>query len=151
MSDSADIEVLLKNIQHGLKVYGIKDLNEAITKVLYEKGDKSKAIEFVLNSVGEEYGISRQVLINSAKRREVQEARQLAYCLLYLNLGLSLREIAKDVFGKYHRTVAIAIEYYKGLNPKIPLDKKFIDTYTKQQEKLLNFINKHKDGIKDIQ
>ena len=141
-----EIEILFKNLHQGIKIYGIKDLNDAIGKVLNQRKDLSKEIDFVLNSVADEFGITKEILIHSNKRGDFQQARQLAYCLLYLDLGLTLRQIAKDIFNKYHRVVAIAIEYHKGLDENHPVDKKFIECYKKQQEKLLNFINNNKYG-----
>jgi chromosomal replication initiation ATPase DnaA len=150
MNTVAEIENLFKNLHHGIKIYGIKNLNDAINKVIHEKNDLSKEIDFVLDSVASEYGITKEILIHSNKRGDYQQARQLAYCLLYLDLGLTLREIAKDIFNKYHRVVAIAIEYHKKLDENHPMDKKFIESYKKQQEKLLNFINTNKHGVKDL-
>lgn len=150
MDTSAQIESLFKHLQQGVKLYGVKDLNDAISKILYERNDLSKEIDFILNSVAVEFGITKEILIHSNKRGDYQQARQLAYCLLYLDLGLTLRQIAKDIFNKYHRVVAIAIEYHKTLDETHPVDKKFIDSYKRQQEKLLNYINNNKYGAKNL-
>jgi len=150
MDSVAEIESLFKNLQQGIKIYGVKDLNDAISKVIYEKNDLSKEIDFILKSVAKEFNITKHILIHSNKRGDYQQARQVSYCLLYLDLGLTLRQIAKDIFNKYHRVVAIAIEYHKALDEKHPVDKKFIDIYKKQQEKLLNYINTNKHGVENL-
>jgi chromosomal replication initiation ATPase DnaA len=142
MNTAQEIEALFKNLHHGIKTYGVKELNDAIVKVVYEKKDLSNEIDFVLNSVAEHYSITKDILLYSTRRGDYQQARQLSYCLLYFNLGLTLRHIATQIFGKHHRVVAIAVEYYKNLNERIPSDKKFIDNYKLQQGKLLEYIKK---------
>jgi chromosomal replication initiation ATPase DnaA len=140
MNQHKDVEVLLKNIQEGIKLYGVKELNEAIIKTLYDKTDKFDEIEFVLNTVSAEFNITRQSLLKSKKHGTVQRARQISFCLLYFDLGLSLREIG-NIFDKYVRSVAIAIENYRKLNMQLKQDKEFLEQYKKAQEKILIFIN----------
>lgn len=135
MKEHKDIEFLLKNIQEGIRLYGVKELNEAISKELYKKTNKSKEVEYILDTISEHYKITRHSLIKS-KRHYNQKARQMTYCLLYFSVGLSLREIAK-LFSKYVRSVAVAIENYRKLNPNIKVDKDFINTYKNFQEKIL--------------
>lgn len=145
MNEHKDVEFLLKNIQEGIKLYGIKELNEAISKTLYEKTDKAEEIEFILNTVCLEFNLSRFNLIKSKKHGYVQKARKLIFCLLYFDVGLSLREIG-NIFGKYVRSVAIAIESYKKLNMKIKQDKEFFDLYARYQQSFLEFV-KEKNKI----
>ena len=45
MNKHKDVEVLLKNIQEGIRLYGVKELNQAITKALYKKTDRGEEIE----------------------------------------------------------------------------------------------------------
>lgn len=142
MNNHKEVEVLLKNIQEGIRLYGVKELNQAITKALYEKTDRAEEIEYVLDCVSNEYKISRHSLIKSTKHYN-QKARQMAYCILYIDMGLSLRDIAK-IFGKYVRSVAIAIENYRKLNPNIKTDKQFIELYKSFQQKILLHLNKGK-------
>lgn len=146
MNEQKHIEVLLKNIQEGIRLYGVKELNEAITKTLYSKTDKADEIEFVLNMVSNDFNISRHNLIKSKKHGSPQKGRQLAYCLLYFDIGLSLREIA-NIFGKFVRSVAIAIENYRKINPDIKPDAEFLEKYKMYQQKLLLFINNEKEKI----
>lgn len=139
MNTHKDVEILLKNIQQGIRLYGVKELNEAISKQLYKKTEKGEEIEYVLDCISNHYKISRYSLIKSKKHYN-QKARQMAYCLLYLDIGLSYRKIA-EIFGKYIRSVAIAIENFRKLNPKIKIDEEFINTYKNFQQKILLYLN----------
>lgn len=139
MNENKEVEFLLKNIQEGIKLYGIKELNEAITKSLYKKSDKAKEIEFILETITIDFNLSRFNLLKSKKHGKVQKARQLIYCLLYFDIGLSLREIG-SVFGKYVRSISIVIENYRKLNPEFKIDKEFLEDYKKYQEKILTYI-----------
>ena len=141
MNEHKEVEFLLKNIQEGIRLYGVKEVNEAITKALYEKTDKADEVDFILNEIAKDFNITRRNFIMSKKHGYVQQARQLAYCLLYFDIGLSLRAIA-NIFNKYVRSVAIAIENYRKLNPTIKKDKDFIEKYEMYQKKILDKLNK---------
>lgn len=145
MNEHKDVEFLLKNIQEGIRLYGVKELNSAISKTLYEKTDKAEEIEFILDTVCAEFNLSRYNLIKSKKHGYVQKARKIIFCLLYFDVGLSLREIG-TIFGKYVRSVAIAIENYKKINLKIKQDKEFSELYIKHQEIFKEFV-KQKNKI----
>jgi len=142
MNDSKEVEVLLKNIQQGIRLYGVKELNDAITKELYKKNNKSEEVDYIMTLVSEHYKITRQSLIKS-KQHNIQKSRQMAYCLLYFDLKMTMRQIA-NIFDKYVRSIAIAIEYYRKLNPELNIDKLFIDEYKYFQQKLLIYINSKK-------
>jgi chromosomal replication initiation ATPase DnaA len=147
MTEQKHIEVLLRNIQEGIRLYGVKELNEAITKTLYSKTDKADEIDFILNMVANDFNLSRHSMIKSKKHGYPQKARQLAYCLLYFDIGLSLREIG-SIFGKYVRSISIAIENYRKINPDIKPDKEFLEKYNFYQQKILLYINeKNKQTI----
>jgi hypothetical protein len=64
---------------------------------------------------------------------------------LYFDVGLSLRQIG-NIFDKYVRSVAIAIENYKKLNLKLKQDKEFFDLYSTYQQGFLEFV-KEKNKI----
>jgi chromosomal replication initiation ATPase DnaA len=145
MNEQKDVEFLLKNIQEGIRLYGVKELNSAISKTLYNKTDKGEDIEFIINMICLEFNVSRFNLIKSKKHGYVQKARKIIFCLLYFEVGLSLRDIGK-IFGKYVRSVAIAIENYKKLNLKIKQDKEFNDLYLKFQESFVLYV-KQKNKI----
>jgi chromosomal replication initiation ATPase DnaA len=143
MNEGKQVEYLLKNIQEGIRLYGVKELNEAITKTLYKKSDKGEEIEFILEMIAADFNVSRTNLIKSKKHGYIQKARQIIYCLLYFDIGLSLREIGK-IFGKYVRSIAVVIENYRKLNPDFKLDKDFLELYTRYQERILIYIKEKK-------
>ena len=141
MNENKDIEILLKNIQQGLKVYTLKELNIALIEALNKTNDKKDEIEFVLNSVVEYYNISYRTLKQSHTRGVKQEYKQMAYCLLYFNLELPIRYISSRIFFNWPTSVLTGIKKYKNLNPELKQDKKFLETYQYLQKKLIKFIN----------
>ena len=140
MTENKDIEILLKNIQEGLKAYTLKELNNALVEALNKTHDKKDEIEFVLNSVMQHYNISSRVLKQSNARGIKQEYKQMAYCLLYFNLGLSIRYISSRIFFNWATGVLTGIKKYKNLNPELKQDKNFLETYKSLQKKLIKFI-----------
>lgn len=140
MEGHKDVEVLLKNIQEGIRLYGVKELNQAITSALYKKTDKAEEVEYIKKIVCDTYGISRHALMTSKKHGDVQKARQIAYCLLHFDIGISQREVAR-IFGKFVRSVSRVIDYHRTLNPSINTDKKFLEEYKNFQQKVLLYIN----------
>jgi len=143
MNENKQVESLLKNIQEGIRLYGVKELNEAITKTLYKKTDKGSEIEYILNMVCNDYNITKRNLIQSKKHGHIQKARQMCFCLLYFDIGLSLREIG-NVFGKYVRSISVVIENYRKMNPEFKLDREFLELYKKYQENILIHIKEEK-------
>ena len=144
MEDKKEIKSLLKNIQEGLSKYSISELNEALISILNKKHDKSEEIEYVFHIVTNEFGISVRTLKQKNQRGDINEAKQIAYCLLHLTLGLSIRYIADKIFFNWHTSVSIAIKRFKTINLAVKHDKEFLDKYTKLQIKLIEYINKKK-------
>jgi len=142
VENNKEIETLLKNIQKGLKKYSVKDLNSAIVEILQKNGSQQKEIDFVLKIVAQKYKISVKTLVNSRARGEIQEARMLSYCLLHYTLGLSIRHVAKNIFHRWHNSVASALRHYKQIQPeKFRVDKEFEDNLKDCQTQLLNYLN----------
>lgn len=129
MNKEKDVELLLKNIQEGLNRYTIKELNEAIVTFLNKKDDKSKEIMFILDIVSQEFQINIRTLKKKNVRGMTSEAKQIAYCLLHFNLGLSTRYISARVFNNWHSVVHKAILRFKNANPNLKPDKIFLDKY----------------------
>jgi chromosomal replication initiation ATPase DnaA len=145
MPDKKDIEQLLKNIQEGLKKFTVKELNDAIISFLNKKDDKSLEIDYVLQIVSEEFNTSVRILKKQNIRGILQEAKQISYCILHFNLGLSTRYIADKVFGNWHTSVHTGIKRYKNLNPAIKQDREFQAKYELLSTKFIeNFTNKEK-------
>lgn len=138
MSDNKEIESLLKNIQEGLKKYTVQELNTAIVSFLNSKHDKTQEIDFVLKIVCDEFQISKKILKSSKNARGVlQEAKQIAYCLLHFNIGLSIRYISDRIFFNGHTSVFIGVQKFKNADHEHKADKVFIETYNKLQTKLI--------------
>jgi chromosomal replication initiation ATPase DnaA len=145
MSKNQDIETLLKNIQHGLQKYSVNELNDAIIKALSEKHDKSGEIEYVMKIVCNEYNVSEYTLKNMKKRGTLQEAKQLAYCLLYFNVGLTIKHISETIFFNWQTSVATGIKRFKKLDIQHKQDKEFYEKYNRLRNKLTKYINKQKN------
>lgn len=131
MNEKTEIISLLKNLQSNLKKYTIKELNEAMNKILYVENNEQKIkdyqIALVLEVVCSQFNITRQQLIYSKAKGVIREAKMIAYCLLHFQLELPIRYVAKRIFYlKWHNNVGIAIKHHNNLNPKIKTDKEFI-------------------------
>lgn len=131
---------LLKNIQEALKHHTPQELNDAIIEILNKKEDKAPEIEHVLNSVCSKFNISIRTLKKSKARGEIQQARSLAYCLLHLDLGLSVRHVAKKIFKKYPNSVSVAIKYKRNCDTKIKRERVFLEYYEELRNELIEFI-----------
>ena len=140
MSDKSEVEILLNNIQKGLKKYSVQDLNEAIVTFLNKKNDKSLEIDKVILIVCRDYSISKSTLKSKNARGHIQEAKQITYCLLHFNIGLSIRHIATKIFFNWPTSVAIGVKKYRNADKTHREDKKFIDRYEKLQSTLLKEI-----------
>lgn len=137
MSDNKEIEALLKHIQEGLKKYTVQELNTAIVSFLNSKHDKTQEIDFVLKIVCEEFQISKKTLKSKNARGILQEAKQIAYCLLHFNIGLSIRYISNRIFFNGHTSVFVGVQKYKNADHEHKADRGFIETYNKLQTKLI--------------
>ena len=89
MSEKTEVEELIKNIHQGLKKVGLKELNSGILRLLSGKNDKSVEIDYVLQLVCKEYSLSIHSLKTKYPKGIVQDAKQVAYCLLHFNLNLN--------------------------------------------------------------
>jgi chromosomal replication initiation ATPase DnaA len=130
MTEKKELEVFFRNMQQGLKRFTLKELNESLHTLVNNKEDKQKdkqkQIILVLDAVCKDYGITKDYLIKGKAKGDLQQARNIAYCILHLDLGLSIRYIAKNVFYlEWHNSVGVAIKYHKELNTDIAPDKKF--------------------------
>lgn len=141
MSSNKEFESLLKSIQEGLKVYSIKELNDAIIKALNKKNDKTLEIDYVLTIVSNKYSIPVKTLKQKNARGKILEAKQICYCLLNLNLGLSIRYIAEKVFFNWATSVAIGIKRYKNSSGKdLFKNKQFVENYNALSNELIKHL-----------
>jgi hypothetical protein len=145
MSETKDIETLLKNIQEGLRNYSVKELNDAIISFLNKKDDKSAEIDFVFQIVCEEYSTSSRILKKNNVRGVLHEAKQIIYCILHFNLGLSIRYIAERVFNnKWHNSVHMGIKRYRDCDPALKQDRIFAEKYQLLSGKFIENFTKEK-------
>lgn len=149
-SVNSDLQSLLKNIQIGLETYSVKELNDALLKVLSEKQDRQPEINKILLIVSSEYNITKSTLIKSRARGDFQHARMIAYVLLHYTLGMSVRKIGR-VFQRGHNCVTTALKRYKSLEPeRFKLDKELTDKLKECQKQFFNSINSN-NGEKTLQ
>lgn len=139
MTENKHIETLLKNLQNGLKTHSVKELNDAIIIAINNREDKKADIDYVLNLVADAYNISLKTLMSNG-RGKIVDAKQTAYCLLHINLGLSIRYIAKRIFFNWHTSVFTGIKRLKSANPKVKSDAEFINVYDALQLQVEKYI-----------
>jgi chromosomal replication initiation ATPase DnaA len=141
--DHKDIGKLLKSIHEGLQKYSVQELNRAIVTTLKKSGKEYSIvkIDYALQMVCDEYNITRFTLIHTKDRGEIQDAKRIAYCLLHLDIGLTIRHIAENVFGCYHNSVASGIKKLRYAKQNIKHEKELIERYRLLSEKLKNYIN----------
>ena len=145
MTQNNHVKLLLKNLQNGLKTHSVEELNAAIA-IAINSGDRKKSdIDYVLKLVMKAYKINLKVLIGTHSRGIVIDAKQTAYCLLHLGLGLSIRYIAKKIFYNWSSSVLLGIKRYRNANFKVKTDREFINTYDALKIELDQYItNKNK-------
>lgn len=139
MSESKEVENLFKNIQSGLKTYSVKDLNKAIVSFLSKKHEKITEIDFIMIETSKKFEISVEKLNQANTRGIIQDAKQVCYCLLHFDLGLSIRNVAK-IFGNYPNSVATGVNRLKNCDSNIKYDKIFLENYKEMQVRLNKFI-----------
>ncbi len=143
---SKEFEELLENIQQCLKKYSVQELNQALVTFFAKKQDNADEIDFVLQTVANEYSISKRTLIHSSARGNVQEAKEQAYCILHLNLGITLRHISKRIFlQRNHQGVSKVIQEFKNKSTEVKWGKSFIPRNEKIQKQLAEYLTSNKD------
>ena len=127
---------------YGAKV-GMKLLNSSIEQIeslnLHFPTDKAKEI---LNVVAEELNLDPNQLIVKGVHGHAQDAKQIFYCLLKVHLNLSNRRIA-DHLKINHALISLATQRLHKSNPKIKMDKDFLDYYERCNNRLLK-LNENK-------
>ena len=140
MRENEEVEYLLTNIQKGLKIYSVKELNNAISKILTKKEEKIDEINYILDLVCEHFEISMSQLKKKGARGRIIDAKQTAYCLLHFNTGLPIRYIAKKIFNNWPNSISIGIKRVKNADVKIKQEEVFMYNYKKLQQKLSVYI-----------
>jgi chromosomal replication initiation ATPase DnaA len=141
MDEKKHLEHLLKNIQHGLSEYSAKELNEAFIEAIDNKGEKNKDATFVLNMVAEHYNMSVRTLKKASARGVQQDAKQVCYCLLHLDLGLTFRQISKRIFFNWPSSVVTGVRRLRNIKTStVNNDKAFLQSYTELRQKLIEHL-----------
>lgn len=148
--NSKDLQSLIGNFQEALKVYSLKELNDAILNAINEKSDNKKEVDFVIQAVSSVYKLTPKLILSKTTRGVVQEARMVAYATLHFDLQMSLRYISARVFKRLnHNGVSQACNQFKELVPeKFTLDKQIMERY-KEVRKITydHIINRKKPTI----
>jgi chromosomal replication initiation ATPase DnaA len=143
MGQSVELEQLLKNIHTGLKKYSIKELKDGIVSYFNKNDDKSLEIQSILEVVSDYYGISISTLKKKNVHGDLQDAKQICYCILNFQLGLSTRYIAERIFNSSsHTRVHVGIMRFKNANILLKPDKDFIEKYEILKERCLDKLKK---------
>jgi chromosomal replication initiation ATPase DnaA len=130
MGESAELEQLLKNIQSGLKKYSIKELKDGIVSYFNKNDDKTLEINTILNVVSEHFDTTVATLKQKNVNGELHDAKQICYCIMNFQLGLSTRYIAERIFGySVHTNVHRGIMRYKNANMELKPDREFVEKY----------------------
>lgn len=130
MQENKEVEHLLNNIQKGLQMYSIKEFNTAIKGIIDNSGETKKdIIKYTLHSVCLNFKISMSDLMSKNNRGTIIDAKQIAYCLLYFQLNLSVKYISSSVFKSWRNSIYRGINRLKNINPNIKDDENFFKKY----------------------
>ena len=145
MSTNKELELFFKHIQIGLSKYSIKELNEAIISFLSKKSNKNAEIDFVFKIVCEDFNTTTEKLKEKNIRGLNYDAKQIIYCILNLNLGFSVRYIAKFIFDNNHVSVYSGIRRFQNLNMNLKQDRIFKEKYDKYSKSLIEYFANQKE------
>ena len=145
MHDNYEIEHLLHNIQKSLKIYSVKELNNALKDIIsYKDSNKKDDINYSLNLVCEHFKITINQLMGKDNRGTIVDAKQIAYCLLYFDVKLSVKNISKNIFHNWRNSVYRGINRFKDININIKEDEMFLSNYNTLKEKFVEYKNRTK-------
>lgn len=137
-----ETEILLKNIQDCLREYSVNELNDALLMALDNKCERKKDVDLIIKLVCQEFKTTDRILLRSKLRRDIQDARFTAFCLLHFVLKFPIRYIASRIFQfRSHTSVSVSIRYFKNLNEKIKTDYEFKQRFDKVKNEYLSLIN----------
>jgi chromosomal replication initiation ATPase DnaA len=138
---TSELSDLFKNIQNGLKQYSLNEFNFLVFRILKTKNslEKRDEVNYIVAIVCEHYQLSKRNFMTARFGGNSTEARQIASCLLHLNLGLSQRLIA-NYYSISPRIVNVAIKKFKTIDTKIKTDREFKENYEFLQQKLNTYL-----------
>jgi chromosomal replication initiation ATPase DnaA len=142
MQDNYEIEHLLTNIQKSLKIYSVRELNNALKDIIsYKDSNKKDDINYSLNLVCEHFKITITQLMGKDNRGTIIDAKQIAYCLLYFDVKLSVKNISKSIFHNWRNSVYRGINRFKDININIKEDEMFLSNYNILKQKFIVYKN----------
>ena len=142
MQDNYEIEHLLTNIQKSLKIYSVRELNNALKDIIsYKDSNKKDDINYSLNLVCEHFKITITQLMGKDNRGTIIDAKQIAYCLLYFDVKLSVKNISKSIFHNWRNSVYRGINRVKDININIKEDEMFLSNYNILKQKFIVYKN----------
>lgn len=129
--NSKDLLNLISNLQDALKVYSLRELNDAILSALDQKTDNKSEVDFVIKAVSSVYKLTPRLILSKTTRGVVQEARMVTYAILHFDMQMSFRYISARVFKRLnHGSVTQACNQFKQLKPeKFILDQQVMERY----------------------
>lgn len=139
MQNNKDLEQLFDNIKIVLSKGKVKELNEAIISFISMKEDINQEIDYVIKIVCNDYQTNIEKLKQKNVRGVFYDAKHIIYCILHLNLGLSIRHIAKYIFFNDPMSVYSGIKRYKKADMNLKQDKMFVERYNRLSEKLIEY------------
>lgn len=135
IDDRVGLQKFLKLLSEALSLYPMKELICALEDTVGNRKYDKDEIELIIQIVCSHYKVSSKALKNTKGKGIVKEAKHQCYCLMHFELKLPLRYISSKVFKSSHMTVYNGVKRYRELNPKLKLDKEFIDDYIALKEK----------------
>jgi chromosomal replication initiation ATPase DnaA len=124
-----EVELLLENLQKGVAKYSIKQVNDTLVGLINGGDDLIDIDKVVIQEVAKHYNLSPATLLNSKARKNITDARHIAYNILHHHYGLSIRDIANR-FNCWHSAVHIGIKRYENLDTNLEMDRIFTDKYS---------------------
>lgn len=134
MDKKEDINNLLTNIQRGLELYSVSELNEAIVEAINKKDEKSVKINRVAEAVSDIFNIKKRTLLSTAFRGQNKLPAAILIVFLRKELDINHRYMAKNVFNinaSSESSIFRIITQYKTLNVNIKKDAEFLNHYEK--------------------
>jgi chromosomal replication initiation ATPase DnaA len=130
-SNSTGFINLLETVKKGILHFGSEKALEAeICAIMAKSDQKGRNIKYILDAVCKDFGINRETLMDTNQRKLGTEPRNLVYCILHIELGLSDRYIAKGVFthGNYYK-VWKAVKDFRESTSATKTEREFKERY----------------------
>ena len=115
-------------IDNGVSIKDLKNSVDNINKIGFDR-------ERIISCVSGIYGINKSIILNKHLRGDAHDVKQICYCIMKYNYGMSIREIAK-ILKTNHNSVRIGVNRLKNLSEKVPTEVRFKQAYEKALVKL---------------